>query len=287
MVILAVKSFRSFIIFILLVSLQTISGQEESDSLKTYKIEFIDGSVLIGYIISENEDSLQFKTLSNLELTFQKDKISSRTILPGKVIKGELWSEDPNKSRLLFAPTGRSLKQGKGYFAVYEIFFPFIAIGVTDYLIIAGGFSLFPGANNQIIYLAPKVIPYETDNFSVAGGVLILKIPDESKMAGIVYGVSTFDFEKNALTLGLGYGFSGGDFTNNPIIVLGFESRLSRAIKLISENWIIVGNEENMFSFAIRFFGKNLAADFGLVFPTSTGSDSIPFVPWLGFAYNF
>ena len=43
-------------------------------------------------------------------------------------------------------------------------------------------------------------------------------------------------------------------------------------------------------SFGIRFFGERLSADLGFFYPMSEGegiSEGFPFIPWLGFAYNF
>ena len=36
-----------------------------------------------------------------------------------------------------------------------------------------------------------------------------------------------------------------------------------------------------------RFFGENLAADFGLIHVAGSDIEGFPFIPWIGFAYNF
>ena len=36
-----------------------------------------------------------------------------------------------------------------------------------------------------------------------------------------------------------------------------------------------------------RFFGENLAADFSLLALVGEDTSGFPFVPWIGFAYNF
>ena len=85
----------------------------------------------------------------------------------------------------------------------------------------------------------------------------------------------------------MGYGFSGGDFTDKPVLVLGWENRVSKSLKIISENWFFFGGEIHPISFGLRFFGKNLAADFGLIYPAGTDIKGFPFIPWLGLTYNF
>jgi hypothetical protein len=52
---------------------------------------------------------------------------------------------DPNYSRLLFAPTGRPLRAGDGYFSDYELLFPGVAYGLTDNVTLAGGVAIVPG----------------------------------------------------------------------------------------------------------------------------------------------
>lgn len=260
-------------------------AQQDTTEIEMVHLELIDGSTIVGNIIEEDESTLTIKTLTNLEIKVPKENIIEREIITGQITEGEFWHRDPNKTRMFFAPTGRSLKAGEGYFAAYEIFFPFIAVGVTDWFTLAGGMSLIPGAEKQAFYLAPKITPIQITNFDASLGILYLAIPDEQG-AGIGYGVATYSTEKASLTFGLGFGFSGDDFADKPIIVLGGEVRVSKSIKFLSENWFVLSGDINLLSFGLRFFGENLAADFGLVF-TTEGGDGFPFLPWLGFAYNF
>jgi hypothetical protein len=104
---------------------------------------------------------------------------------------------------------------------------------------------------------------------------------------GIVYGVGTYGSSDQALTVGLGWGFAGGEIANKPILLLGGEIRLSNSIKLISENWIPPGTDLVVYSFGIRFFGESLAADLGFIRPSKMETSGFPFIPWVGFAYNF
>ncbi len=147
--------------------------------------------------------------------------------------------------------------------------------------------SLFPGADEQLLYVAPKVTPINVENFGVAAGVLYIKVPDEDNAAGIVYGVGTYGNGNSSATFGLGFGFAGGDFADKPVVVIGGEHRISNSIKLISENWIIPESDTVPLTFGVRFFGSNLAADFALLFPAGADIEEFPFIPWIGFAYNF
>jgi hypothetical protein len=264
-----------------------VFSQQDTVAVLIHRIELKDGTILVGTILEEDENTISFRTNSQLQITIQKEHLKRKEIISGQIVKGEFWEDDPNATRMLIAPTARALKQGQGYFSIYEIFFPFVAVGITDVLSMAGGFSLFPGTSEQLLYLAPKFIPLQTKKFDLAAGVLYINIPDEGD-AGIVYGVGTVIGEKGSFSVGMGYGFSGGEFASKPIIVLGGDIRVSKSIKLLTENWIITSETEVIpISFGIRFFGRRLAADFGLMHPLGEDTDGFPFLPWIGFAYNF
>lgn len=277
------KLFFLLIPFLLQAQMQQDSSLLDSNRVEIVKISLKDGSVLIGKIISEDDNIIVVETKSGIKSEIPKVEVKKREIVTDKLVKGEVWESDPNKTRLFFSPTGRALDQGEGYFAIYELFFPFLAIGVTDNLTLSGGMSLFPGADSQLLYIAPKYTFLNKENMDLSLGLLYMRIPEVSEGAGIVYGVGTFGGSDKALTVGLGYGFAGDDFANNPLLTLGGELRVSQHLKLISENWFFLGEDANLLSGGIRFFGEKMAGDFGFMLPL----DADVFIPWLGFAYNF
>ena len=278
------------VIFFTSIFLTYSQAQPDTTTHQISRLELKDGSVLIGYVTREDDSVLQIKTLSHIDAAVKVEQIKKREMLSGKFVEGQLWRSDPNRTRLLFAPTGRALRAGQGYFSSYEIFFPFLAVGLTDFITLAGGISLFPGAEEQLLYVAPKITPVQLNNFDLSAGVLYIKIPNDEEdvnTAGIIYGIGTYGTEEAALTLGCGYGFLGSDFADNPILAIGGELRASKSVKLITENWIFPGQEVHLLSGGIRFFGENLAADFAFIHPAGSGIEGFPFIPWLGFVYNF
>ena len=278
------------LVLIAIIALPPVSclAQQDTTSQKPQLLILADGSELVGTVISEDSTTINFKTTGNISMTVPKSQVKSLKILQGSFINGEYIRFDPNFTRLFFAPTARALKAGQGYFSVYELFFPMLAVGVADFLTLAGGFSLFPGATSQLIYFAPKITPYQSDQFAVSGGMLYLNSSTGgSDGAGILYTVGTYGGQKAALTVGLGWGFYGSDIADRPILMLGGEVRLSNHAKLITENWFPPNSDISVISFGIRFFGENLAADLGFFRPTTSYTRGFPFIPWLGFAYNF
>lgn len=257
-------------------------GQQDSSRIQI--ITLSDGSELKGFIIEEDSSVIQFKTLSGVEMEIDRMQIKEMEEHLGKWHSGEFRMQDPNSSRLFFAPAARTLKAGEGYFSIYEIFFPSIAIGVTDFLTINGGMSLFPGADQQLLFIAPKVRFVNTEIFQLSSGILYAGISDES--FGIAYGVFTIGSSIASLTGGLGLGFVNGDFSENPFLMIGGELQLSNSVKFLTENWILPESETALISFGLRFFGRHLAADFALMTITEE-VEGFPFIPWIGFAYNF
>jgi hypothetical protein len=71
------------------------------------------------------------------------------------------------------------------------------------------------------------------------------------------------------------------------MLVLDIEVRPSNSIKLISENWIPPGMDLVVYSFGLRFFGANLAVDLEFIRPSKMETSRFPFIPRLGFAYDF
>lgn len=255
-----------------------------SDTLGIEIIRLKDGSEFIGSVTEEDSTAISFRTQAGATVQISKDMIEEREEVTGLTSDGKIIRRDPNQTRLFFAPTARPLKAGEGYFAVYEIFFPMVAIGVTDFFTLSGGLSLIPGLDEQMLYIAPKVTFLNRDVFDVAGGVLYMSVADHN--FGIAYGVITLGSQSFAVTGGMGWGFVDGDFSSDPLLVIGLEAQISNSAKLLSENWFIPEVSGGLISFGIRFFGQHLAADFGLVTSTES-SEGFPFAPWLGFAYNF
>ena len=255
---------------------------EQTDST-IVRLELIGGSTLIGRVASEDSTSITINLLSNTTTTIKKKSIEKRETIEKNLYNGQYWIDDPNSTRLFFAPTGRGLVSGNGYVSVYEIFFPMVAFGIADYITIAGGISLFPGLSKQLLYFAPKITPFQNDKFAVSIGDFYVRTPSNNRNndINIIYSIGTVSFSKGAITMGVGYETK----SENPIILLGGELRVSKYAKLITENWFLGGSDLKFVSLGIRILGKYLAADFAFVTPI--GDNNTIFMPWIGFAYNF
>ncbi|MBD3374826.1 hypothetical protein GF406_07325 [candidate division KSB1 bacterium] len=119
------------------------------------KVLLSGGSQLFVTLERAEQDTLIAKTLKGLEIRLPDHHIVNVIDNPaGHAESGPFITRDPNNSRLFFAPTGRRLESGHAYLANYFIFFPTVAVGLTDYLSVSGGVSLIPGAESQLLYFA-------------------------------------------------------------------------------------------------------------------------------------
>ena len=255
-------------------------------------ITLADGSRIIGRISNIGESEIEFKSdIGVMTIPFSKI-IDIKEVPAASIKKGTYWFPNPNATRLYFAPTGRMLKKGEGYFADYYLFFPMAAYGITDNISIGGGFSLFPwiGFGEQIFYFTPKVGLKAAENLNLAAGALLVKIPDfdngYSPLVGILYGVATMGREDLSFTAGFGYGFEGGDFASKPMIMLGGEARLTRRLSFVTENWILPGVDEPLVSYGLRLFGEKMSVDLALVNFIGEGM-FFPGLPYVDFVFNF
>jgi hypothetical protein len=274
-------------------SLSDSSSVERADNTVKYIVTTTQEQTFIGQIADPAADPVVIVTTYGM-MNIPRDQIKTMKKIKSESIRqGKYWFPNPNQSRLFFAPTARMLEKGEGYFADYYLFFPGLAIGVSDHFTLSGGCSLFPGAgfDDQIFYLAPKVGLVAKEKFQIALGGLFLRMPnwdDEDALptVGVLYGVSTFGKENANFTLGLGYGFTGDQMADKPVVVLGGESRISRRMSFVTENWIIPGLDPMLLSYGLRFMGEKMAVDFAFITPT--GSEAFfPGIPFVDFVFNF
>lgn len=254
------------------------------DSAHLQIVTLTDGSSIFGRIVAVSADTVSFQTGAGTMQLSVKAIRDVRQISAEDVREGDYWFPNPNSTRLFFAPTGQQLKQGEGYFSDYELFFPGMAIGVTDNISIGGGISLIPAsASDQIYYLTPKIGFSPSDNVHLAGGVLFAGT--NGGTGGIYYGVGTFGDGNASVTVGGGYGFAGGKIQSKPVGMLGAEYRIARRVGFVTENYLLPVAENNiLYSFGLRFMGEKLTTDLALA--NVSGSDIIG-IPYVDFVFRF
>jgi hypothetical protein len=248
------------------------------------RIELSDGTELRGWVVVE-DNPIQFRLISGHVLELERSGIRKITPARGQIVDGKFVREDPNRTRLFFAPTGRGLSKGQGYFAVYEIVMPFLAVAPVDNLVLSGGTPLlFGGGGDRPFWFAPKVRVAGGEKVDVAVGAIAIGGLGGGDVAGIAFGVATFGDHAQALTTGIGFGWTGSEWSDKPVVMIGGEIAASNGIKLVSENYFLPG-EGGLVSLGPRFFGERLTADLGIAVPL-TGGETFAF-PIVNFVWNW
>lgn len=252
----------------------------------TQELELMDGSRVIGRVESVAEGQFTFRTTSGVLMEVKTAMVRSLKPVTGRIVGGELWPSDSNPTRLFFAPTGRALKKGEAYFGVYEIMLPFVQYGVTDRFSIGGGTPLmFGGGGDRPMWVTPKLQIASGESASASIGVLHFLNVGGANL-GIAYGVVTKGSTDSAATIGIGYAYARveGEGGGAAVVMVGGEHRVSRRVKLVTENYVFEGG--GFASGGLRLLGERLSADLGFVVPLSNSGVIIAF-PMINFVWKF
>ena len=269
-------------------------GAEEQDSLadSLMSISLTDGTQLEGIITQKTETHILVETPLGLKI-----KVPRTSIVAIKKRRAGAFSRpDPNYTRLMFAPTGRPLRRGDRYFFNHYVFFPGMAYGFTNRFGVAGGLSVIPGLGltDQILSVAPKFGLYASGDVALSMGVLYMNVAGEGA-GGMAFVVGTKGSPDKSFTCGIGLGYIAEegedvDFAEHPVLLLGGNIRLSESMALVSENWLITGEDlgidQQPLGLALRFFGPKIAVDAGAIIIGEALKEGFP-IPWLSFVYNF
>lgn len=253
----------------------------------TQELRLHDGSRLLGRVEYLEDERVWFRTITGHRLEISQGEIVGLRLVRGQTRKGEFFVEDPNGTRLFFGPTARALRRGRGYLGVFEVFAPFVEVGVTDRITFGGGTPLFFGEDiEHPLWVTPKIQLLNASHTKVAVGLLHV-FNFEHDNAGIAYGVLTQGTEDHAVTVGAGYGYRRSDWDNDStgILMIGGETRVSPHLKLITENYVW-RNGDGFLSGGVRFFGERVSADLGLATPIGPGVDFLVF-PVVSFVWMF
>ena len=248
-----------------------------------YEVGLADGSVIIGRITQVDAEQVTITTVGGGTLEIDRTQVRSLRPATGRVVDGQYWNPDPADTRLYFTATGRTLDAGEAYIGTYLIILPFTAVGVTDRIMVYGGAPITLG-RLQPYYLGAKAQVVRTARAQASVGTLAFVF--EGDAAGIAYGVGTFGSEDRAVSAGIGYFYAGDEVENEPAFMFGGENRVSRRMKLISENYILPDAVGILFSGGVRIIGDRFSAEIGL-FGGAAEEDASCCFPLINFNYTF
>ena len=193
----------------------------------------------------------------------------------------EYWFPEANTTRMFFGPTGRTLQQGEGYFADHDVFIASASIGITDRLQLGAGTLIIP--NSQFWFVMPKVGIVRGEKLNVSVGALYGGIGGIN--GGIAYAVGTYGETDHNMTIGFGQGFSGKQVGGEPVFMIGGESRLSRRVALLTENYFGAGSNDGLLMYGIRFLGEKFSVDLALM--NTVRAPVFPGYPYVDFVIKW
>ena len=79
------------------------------DTVAIVSLRLSDGSLITGRVVAMDDTSLVVVTIAGLRIVAPRRAITAWRAERGRVRAGRYVEEDPNTSRLFFAPTGRTL----------------------------------------------------------------------------------------------------------------------------------------------------------------------------------
>lgn len=248
-----------------------------------YEVRLADGSLIIGRVTELNEETVVLTTTGGGRLEIDRGQIRDVRRARGRVVEGEFWNEDPSRTRLLFTATGRALARGESYMGTYVVVLPFAAVGITDRISIGAGAPVLFG-QFEPYYLSPRVQVLRTPKAQATLGTLVFFF--NSEVVGIVYGVGTFGDTDKAVSTGLGFFYSGHEVANEPAFLLAGETRVSRRIKLITENYLLPDVVGGVLGGGIRVIGERFATEIGIFVPVDDWG-AVCCMPLINFTYAF
>ena len=248
-----------------------------------HEVRLGDGSVIFARVLEFDQERVIFETVGGARLDVERTGIEGIRPARGQAVDGEFRTEDPGGTRLFFTSTGRSLERGESYVGTYVVILPFAAVGVTDRFTIVGGAPVLLG-ELEPFYLGPKMQVLRRTEAQVSLGTLAFFVDHE--VVGVAYGVGTFGNTDDAVSAGIGYFYSGDEVLNEPAFMVGGETRASRRIKLITENYILPEEVGVILSGGVRVIGDRFNTEIGILAGVS-GDEAGCCVPLINFSYSF
>ncbi|MBI3792919.1 MAG: hypothetical protein HY275_18840 [Gemmatimonadetes bacterium] len=248
------------------------------------QLKLRDGSTMFGTLVRADNDSLVLDAIAG-RMAFARHDVSE--VVPARVHitqdgTMDYWFENPSATRMLFGPTGRTLRGGEGYFGVHELMLGSLMIGVTDWFTIGASSLLIP--SSRLWLLSPKIGLVRGETWNVAVGAMG-GAWGGSDVGGIAYFATTYGSADHSVTLGFGRTFSGGTLHRETTVMLGTEQRLTRRVSFVSENYLFPGGTSSMISYGLRFSSEKLAYD--VAFLNDPSHMVAPGVPYLAMMVKF
>lgn len=191
---------------------------------------------------------------------------------------------------VFLVPSGFGPSKGELYYQNLTLFFNQVQYGASDQFSLGLTFELFSlfTAIDSASYkpgfaLTPKVeIPLIEEEVHLGLGAMFVEIPDSDEFLdlGFVLGAVTYGKEDRHISAGLGFGLVEGDFSVQPIFLWSGQYQLANRWHFLSENIWIPAASLGLFNFGLRYRGRQVHWDIGLIIAGEQGAsfDQLPLI---------
>ena len=259
---------------------------------RRYRVTLRQGTTFEGELTARQPQQLEFRTADlGIVQVERASLLRLEELASSQSRQRASWFDIGNGNRLFFQPTARNLRQGEGSLQVTNLFLLGANYGISNNFSAGVLLSVLPFVplRYQLVALTPKVSAQINDQLHAGGGLLYLRFAGES--AGIFYGNITRGTADNNVTFGLGYGFVSGEVGSTPVFQLGGQTRVSRRVSLVSENYLLANREAGMFGLygaKINWRQTALGLAGGYVLAYEGGAASSYIIPvYIDFTYRF
>ncbi|MEY2898858.1 MAG: hypothetical protein RL138_911 [Bacteroidota bacterium] len=274
------------LVMFLFVATQCTFGQTHTDTVFSKQIVVVkmkNGTEYTGTIKSKTTNNLVLMT-ENGELNLIAGNVKS---INANSYKGKYRFSNSHETRYFFGPTAIPIKKFHGYYQNVLVSTNFVNVGITNHVSVGGGFELISTLlGYPIWFFTPKIAYDITPKLHAGGGVIMAGFAGEAS-ASLGYGVFTYGTSETNVTFGAGLGYIDRTFSQAPAIMISGTHRLTSALAILSENYIIPSANTSYFGVqGLRIMSPKNAFDVGL-FVSPALIDFIPALPFVGYARSF
>lgn len=253
-----------------------------------YLIRTITGKEFIGKIIDNNDSSFTIQIENDAGESFAtipKKEVKEKQIVHATdIAHGQYWGTIPNVSYVL-SPSGYSLRKGQWYFQNIWIIYNQLNYGVTDHIQVGlGGFV----PNGMLWGNVRITLPVVSNRLIVGGAINYSTFSNtgfwinEPKFL-IAYGFATIGSPHANFSIGYGRVYNREN-NSQPLYVVSGALRASKAVLLVTENYLSNNINDQMHLFGIRTGRKSLTFTVGV---SLTKANRFNALPWIGFGIRF
>jgi len=255
------------------------------------------GADVSGRVVATDDTSLTLLTMKSKRVVLPSRTVESWRVRRGTLTARGFRDTDLHTSRLFFGPTARTLERHTGYAAAYDVVIWAGAYGVSDRVMVSGGFSMMEGwdsAANKVTgakgpaWLDARVGIFRSSKAAVALGALLGTVtgPGGGSL-GNAYAVATLGSNDHAVTLLGGYPFSRENLANEPTFMIGGETRISSRLKLMTEVWRVPSTTATHAVWGVRWFNDRLVVHVGALDRLDSHLRAFPVAPWLDVGFRW